>query len=127
MEIAVPIRRIGEGFYLFGTRKIFAKVLNNKLVVRVGGGFMSFSEFIDCHALIELKKIQELQANGEWDLEKFIQGTVDNHSPEKRKSAMGLNGSPSRGPRSSPNATQGPSSRASATIGRSSPTATVQR
>ena len=57
MEIAVPIRRIGEGFYLFGTRNIFAKVLNNKLVVRVGGGFMSFSEFIDCHALIELKKI----------------------------------------------------------------------
>ena len=57
MEIAVPIRRIGEGFYLFGTRKIFAKVLNNKLVVRVGGGFMSFSEFIDCHSLIELKKI----------------------------------------------------------------------
>ena len=57
MEITVPIRRIGEGFYLFGTRKIFAKVLNNKLVVRVGGGFMSFSEFIDCHALIELKKI----------------------------------------------------------------------
>ena len=57
MEIAVPIRRIGEGFYLFGTRKIFAKVLNNKLVVRVGGEFMSFSEFIDCHALIELKKI----------------------------------------------------------------------
>ena len=39
MEIAVPIRRIGEGFYLFGTRKIFAKVLNNKLVVRVGGGY----------------------------------------------------------------------------------------
>ena len=114
-----------EGFYLFGTRKIFAKVLNNKLVVRVGGGFMSFSEFIDCHALIELKKIQELQANGEWDLEKFIQGTVDNHSPEKRKAGMG--GSPSRGPRSSPNATQGPSSRASATLGRSSPSTTVQR
>ena len=60
MEVAVPIRRLGEGFYLFGTRKIYAKVLNNKLVVRVGGGFMSFTEFIDSYAMIELKKINEL-------------------------------------------------------------------
>ena len=68
MEISVPIRRLGDGFYLFGTRKIFAKVLNNKLVVRVGGGFMSFTEFIDTYALMELKKINELQASGDWDL-----------------------------------------------------------
>lgn len=60
MEISVPIRRLGDGFYLFGTRKIYAKVLNNKLVVRVGGGFMSFTEFIDTYALSELKKINEL-------------------------------------------------------------------
>lgn len=74
MEISVPIRRLGDGFYLFGTRRIYAKVLNNKLVVRVGGGFMSFTEFIDTYALAELKKINELQATGDWDLEKFIQG-----------------------------------------------------
>jgi hypothetical protein len=28
MEINVPIRRLEPGFYLFGTRKIYAKVLN---------------------------------------------------------------------------------------------------
>jgi len=28
MEITLPIRRLEHGFYLFGTRKIFAKVLN---------------------------------------------------------------------------------------------------
>ena len=60
MEISVPIRRLGGGFYLFGTRKIYAKVLNMKLVVRVGGGFMNFTEFIDTYALVELKKINEL-------------------------------------------------------------------
>ena len=32
------------------------------------------------------------------------QKAVDNHSPEKRKLGLGMNGSPSRGPRSSPNA-----------------------
>ena len=60
MEISVPIRRLGDGFYLFGTRRIYAKVMNSKLVVRVGGGYMSFSEFIDTYALAELKKINEL-------------------------------------------------------------------
>jgi hypothetical protein len=29
MDIAVPIRRLEFGYYLFGTRKIYAKVLNN--------------------------------------------------------------------------------------------------
>jgi hypothetical protein len=60
MEINVPIKRLGEGFYMFGTRKIYAKVLNYKLVVRVGGGFSSFSDFIDNYGMSELKKITDL-------------------------------------------------------------------
>ena len=31
---------------MFGTKKIFAKVLNGRLVIRVGGGFMVIEEFI---------------------------------------------------------------------------------
>ena len=84
MEVAVPVRRLGEGFYLFGTRKIYAKVLNNKLVVRVGGGFMSFTEFIDTYAMVELKKINELQAQGNWDLEQFINGVMEQESPNSK-------------------------------------------
>lgn len=42
----VPITRMGQGYYLFGTRKIFAKIMNGKLVVRVGGGYMIFTEFL---------------------------------------------------------------------------------
>lgn len=41
----LPIARITEGWYLFGTRKIYAKVLNGRLVIRVGGGYMSLEEF----------------------------------------------------------------------------------
>ena len=81
----MPVRRLGDGFYLFGTRKIFAKVLNNKLVVRVGGGFMSFTEFIDTYALVELKKINELQAQGDWDLEKFINGVMEQENSPQSK------------------------------------------
>lgn len=53
MDIQVPIRRLEFGYYLFGTRKIYAKVLNNKLVVRVGGGYMSFTEFVESNVVQE--------------------------------------------------------------------------
>ena len=60
MEISLPIRRLEFGYYLFGTRKIYAKVMNGKLVVRVGGGYMSFKEFIETYAHQEHSKIAEL-------------------------------------------------------------------
>ena len=56
----VPIRKIGNGFYLFGTKKIFAKILNGKLVIRVGGGFMIIEEFIATYADAEMTKIQKM-------------------------------------------------------------------
>jgi chromosome segregation ATPase len=56
----VPIRKIGNGFYLFGTKKIFAKILNGKLVIRVGGGFMIIEEFIATYADAEMNKIQKM-------------------------------------------------------------------
>ena len=53
----VPIKRLGNGYYLFGTKKIFAKIMNGKLVIRVGGGFMVIEEFIAAYAEQEMKKI----------------------------------------------------------------------
>lgn len=37
---------MGGGYYMFGTKKIYAKILNNKLVIRVGGGYMAIGEFV---------------------------------------------------------------------------------
>jgi len=56
----VPIRKLGNGFYLFGTKKIFAKILNGKLVIRVGGGFMVIEEFIATYADVEMNKISKM-------------------------------------------------------------------
>ena len=41
-----PIIRLGSGYYMFGTKKIYCKIINGKLVVRVGGGYMAMEEFI---------------------------------------------------------------------------------
>lgn len=56
----VPITRMGKGYYLFGTRKIYAKILNGKLVIRVGGGYMIITEFLDQYSEVELNKIERL-------------------------------------------------------------------
>lgn len=47
--VDLPITRLGGGFYMFGTKKIYAKIMNQKLVVRVGGGFMGIDEFIQTY------------------------------------------------------------------------------
>ena len=46
LGFSIPIKRLGGGYYMFGTKKIFCKIINNKLVVRVGGGFMGIEDFI---------------------------------------------------------------------------------
>lgn len=56
----VPIKRLGGGFYLFGLKKIFAKIMNGKLVIRVGGGYMIIEEFIQNYADQELLKLEKL-------------------------------------------------------------------
>lgn len=56
----VPVKRLGGGFYLFGTRKIYAKIMNGKLVIRVGGGYMIIEKFIETYADQELIKINSI-------------------------------------------------------------------
>lgn len=53
----VPVKRLGGGFYLFGLRKIYAKIMNGKLVIRVGGGYMIIEKFIETYADQELQKL----------------------------------------------------------------------
>ena len=48
--VNLPIVRLTEGLYLFGTRKINAKVQGDRIVVRVGGGFLPLDNFIKQYA-----------------------------------------------------------------------------
>lgn len=61
--IAIPLTRLGGGFYLFGTKKIFAKIMNGKLVVRVGGGYMIIDEFLATYSDMELIRINKMMEN----------------------------------------------------------------
>lgn len=72
-DCPVPVRRLGGGFYLFGTRKIYAKIMNGRLVVRVGGGYMFISEFITSYSDPEIAKLtkicEKLGIDSIWDLD----------------------------------------------------------
>jgi len=57
----VPIKRLGNGYYIFGSKKIFAKIMNGKLVIRVGGGFMVIEEFIATYADQEMQKLKNME------------------------------------------------------------------
>lgn len=89
---AVPMTRLGDGFYLFGTKKIYAKIMNGKLVVRVGGGYMIIEEFLQQYTDQELAKIKSYMAKEEVDVyedlkvyKKFVllEGTPNAHLSQR--------------------------------------------
>jgi hypothetical protein len=47
---------------MFGSKKIFAKIMNGKLVIRVGGGYMLIDEFLRNYAQIERDKAMEMMS-----------------------------------------------------------------
>ena len=49
--------REAPGVYNFGTKRINVKIEQNKLKVRVGGGWLSIEEFTEQHLPIELDKV----------------------------------------------------------------------
>lgn len=50
---------------MFGTKKIYCKIINGKLVVRVGGGYMGIEEFIMQYGQQEAEKYAMLHGRAE--------------------------------------------------------------
>ena len=53
----VPWKRISEGNYIYGTKKVSVKYMRNHLIIKVGGGSMMVEEFVANYEDIELAKI----------------------------------------------------------------------
>ena len=67
LESTLPIKRLGDGYYLFGTKKIYIKVHRGRLLTKSGGGFQDFIEYVETYQGDEQNKINDLKKNGEWD------------------------------------------------------------
>lgn len=96
-QCPVPIKRLGNGYYLFGSKKIFAKIMNGKLVIRVGGGFMVIEEFIATYSDAEMKKIQTMEARELEEETGSVSGKSKGYMSNKRSPRAGSGGGISAG------------------------------
>jgi len=63
MNCTVPFEKIDDkGHYKFGTKKITAVLVNERLMIRVGGGYMTAEEFITTYTPQEIIKVNRDQA-----------------------------------------------------------------
>ena len=92
-QSSVKVVRLAEGKYMFGSKKILAKIVNGKLVVRVGGGYMSVDEFIEQYGEMELMKSMAAEEHEDlFPLEESLRkgrtdttGNYDRQSPKIRR------------------------------------------
>ena len=54
--IRVQFDREDQGIYNFGTKKIFVKLEQGKLLIRVGGGYMQVEDFVKLYSPVEIER-----------------------------------------------------------------------
>ena len=77
-KLKVMFMRDHEGVYDFGSKRVNVRVFQNKIQIRVGGGYMSIDEFLDQHTPIVLEKLERRDPLKKFSekvaVEKAIQG-----------------------------------------------------
>jgi len=56
-RLRIMFYRESEGVYQFGTKRVNIRVENNKINVRVGGGYLSIDEFLEQYTQSECEKL----------------------------------------------------------------------
>ena len=59
LPIPIPFTREEPGVYLFGTKRVFLKLENGNIVIRIGGGYTNIQNFIEIYTPIELERQEE--------------------------------------------------------------------
>lgn len=65
LRISLPIEREEQGRYIFGTKKVQVKSVGEKVVIRVGGGWMSVDEFVQTYGMQEMHSVLHHTTNAE--------------------------------------------------------------
>jgi len=55
-KLKLLLIRESEGVYQFGSKKVYIKVEGGKVLIRVGGGFLTIEEFVDQYGPLEIEK-----------------------------------------------------------------------
>jgi hypothetical protein len=92
-KLKIMFMRESEGIYQFGTKKIYVRVDNDRINIRVGGGFLSIDEFLDQYTPSELQKLERKDPLKRFNEKVAVQRSVIGH--EVRESSP-VNKSPKR-------------------------------
>lgn len=57
-KLKIMFMRESHGVYAFGTKRINVRIEKGRILIRVGGGYMSIDEFLDQNTPVELEKIE---------------------------------------------------------------------
>ena len=95
-KLKIMFMRESDGVYQFGSKRVMVKIDNDKINIRVGGGFLSIDEFLDQYTPEELQKLERKDPmrrfNEKMSVSKSLQGHMvrDNSpsSPSKGKRAI---------------------------------------
>ena len=104
-KLKIMFMRESEGIYLFGTRKIYVRVENNKIIIRVGGGYLTIDEFLDIYTPVELERLERKDPLKKFSEKVAVQRNLIGR--ELRESSP-VRGSPTRSPVRSPNGRRSP-------------------
>jgi hypothetical protein len=85
MKLKILFMRESSGVYEFGTKRVQVEVMQNKIKVRVGGGYMSIDEFLDQYTPVELEKQQRRDPLTRFAEKVAIQKAVEGHNVEDGK------------------------------------------
>lgn len=77
---------------MFGEKKIFAKIINGKLIIRVGGGYMNIDEFMQHYGAQEIarqQRIYEMEYES-LNYDELLSNEEELAVPLDRKGVMGI-------------------------------------
>lgn len=98
-KLKIMFMRESEGIYLFGTRKIYVRVENHKIIIRVGGGYLTIDEFLDIYTPVELERLERKDPLKKFSEKIAVQRNLVGR--ELRENSP-VRGSPTRSPVRSP-------------------------
>ena len=75
-KLKIMFMRESEGVYEFGSRRVMVKVEKNKILIKVGGGFLSIDEFLDQYTPTELEKLDRSDPLKRFSEKVAIQKTI---------------------------------------------------
>ena len=93
--------RESQGIYEFGTKRIEVRVAQNKIMIRVGGGYIGIDEFLDQYTLVELEKQERKDPLKKYSEKLVLRNTIQGKDvPSREFNPAGLpsnKGAPANG------------------------------